>query len=156
MKRKVDRVLNSGVLSLVALLLWSVWAAAQTNPPAPATNAVRSTAAGASLNGERSGRDRARAERVSLTFYLDQVSVLNTATAFGEPLWKYIASLLYIFLAFYLSKFLDYLTRVWLKKWTAKTKSQLDDLLLGLLNGPIKIISFVIFLNIGLGVFDWP
>jgi len=153
MKRKVDRALRHYVLSLVALLLWSLWAAAQTNPPAPATNTVRSTAAGGPLDR---ARDKARAERVNLTFGLDQVEVLNTATAFGEPLWKYIASLLYIFLAFYVSKFLDYFTRVWLKKWTAKTKSNLDDLLIALLNGPIKIISFVIFLNIGLSVFDWP
>jgi MscS family membrane protein len=74
----------------------------------------------------------------------------------GNELWKYIFSLIYIFLAFYVSKFLDYLTRVWLKKWADKTTSKLDDLLLQLLNGPVKIISFVIFLRIGLDVFDWP
>ncbi|PYK58950.1 MAG: hypothetical protein DME21_14500, partial [Verrucomicrobia bacterium] len=44
--------------------------------------------------------------------------------------------------------------RVWLKKWTSR--KQLTDLLLGLLNGPIKIIAFVVFLNIGLEMFDWP
>src|SRR5262249_18761517 len=84
------------------------------------------------------------------------IEVLNTTRVFDEPLWKYIASLIYIFLAFYVSKLLDYLTRVWLKKFTSRTKTQLDDLLLGLLNGPVKIVSFVIFLNIGLEMFDWP
>jgi len=74
----------------------------------------------------------------------------------GNELWKYIFSLIYIFLAFYVSKFLDYLTRVWLKKWASRTTSKLDDLLLELLNGPVKIVSFVIFLRIGLDVFDWP
>ena len=74
----------------------------------------------------------------------------------GNELWKYIFSLIYIFIAFYASKLLDYLTRIWLKKWTHKTESKLDDLLLDLLNGPVKIISFVIFLRIGLNVLAWP
>jgi MscS family membrane protein len=74
----------------------------------------------------------------------------------GNEIWKYLFSLIYIFLAFYISKFLDYLTRVWLKKWAEKTSSTFDDLLLGLLNGPIKIVAFVIFLRIGLDVFRWP
>ncbi len=74
----------------------------------------------------------------------------------GNELWKYLFSFAYVFLAFYVSKFLDYATRVWLKKWVEKTETQLDDLLLTVLNGPIKIISFVIFLRIGLDVFDWP
>src|SRR6185369_9259871 len=71
-------------------------------------------------------------------------------------LWQYCASLIYIFLAFYISKLLDFLTRVWLKKWTSKTETQFDDLLLDLLNGPIKVVAFVIFLRIGLQVFSWP
>jgi MscS family membrane protein len=71
-------------------------------------------------------------------------------------LWKYIFSLIYIFLAFYFSKCLDYLTRVWLKKWADKTDTQFDNMLLELLNGPVKVVSFVIFLRIGLDVFDWP
>jgi len=74
----------------------------------------------------------------------------------GNELWKYIFSFAYVFLAFYASKFLDYATRGWLKKWVEKTETQLDNLLLTVLNGPIKIISFVIFLRIGLDIFDWP
>jgi len=74
----------------------------------------------------------------------------------GNELWKYLFSLIYIFLAFYVSKFLDFLTRVWLKKWAEKTATKFDDLVLQLLNGPVKIVAFVIFLRIGLDVFDWP
>ncbi|HYG22393.1 MAG TPA: mechanosensitive ion channel domain-containing protein [Verrucomicrobiae bacterium] len=74
----------------------------------------------------------------------------------GNELWKYIFSLVYIFLAFYVSKFLDFLTRVWLKRWAARTTTQFDDLLLELLNGPIKVVAFIIFLRVGLDVFDWP
>jgi MscS family membrane protein len=92
----------------------------------------------------------------ALTFGLDNFEVLRHNALFGIPLWQYCASLIYIFLAFYVSKILDYLTRVWLKKWAEKTETQFDDLLLDLLNGPIKIIAFVIFLRVGLEVFSWP
>lgn len=91
-----------------------------------------------------------------LTFGLDRVPVLNRYKIFEIPLWQYIASLIYIFLAFYVSKLLDFLTRVWLKKWSEKTETKFDDLLLDVLNGPIKIIAFIIFLRIGLEVFSWP
>ena len=91
-----------------------------------------------------------------LTFGLDRVEILNRYKPFGIPLWQFVASLIYIFLAFYISKFLDFLTRVWLKKWAKKTATTFDDLLLDVLNGPIKIIAFVIFLRIGVEVFVWP
>jgi MscS family membrane protein len=91
-----------------------------------------------------------------LTFGLDRVPILEVYKIFDIPLWQYCASLIYIFLAFYVSKILDFLTRVWLKRWAEKTETKFDDLLLDLLNGPVKIISFVIFLRIGLEVFSWP
>lgn len=146
MKLKFQHFFRGYVFVLVTVLLWSVWANGQgttnlaANPnPAPAaamtpTNATVETA---------------------LTFGLDQVEFLQ-GKLWGNPLWQYIASLTYIFLAFYVSKGLDYLTRVWLKKWAAKTETTLDDLLLDLLHGPVKIVSFVIFLHIGLRVFAWP
>ena len=146
MKLKFQHFFRGYVFVLVTVLLWSVWANGQgttnlaENPnPAPAaamtpTNATVETA---------------------LTFGLDQVEFLQ-GKLWGNPLWQYIASLTYIFLAFYVSKGLDYLTRVWLKKWAAKTETTLDDLLLDLLHGPVKIVSFVIFLHIGLRVFAWP
>jgi MscS family membrane protein len=91
-----------------------------------------------------------------LTFGLDRIPALETFKPLGIPLWQYLASLGYIFLAFYVSKLLDFLTRVWLKRWADRTKTKFDNLLLDLLNGPIKIVSFVFFLRIGLEVFDWP
>jgi MscS family membrane protein len=74
----------------------------------------------------------------------------------GNELWKYVASLLYIFLAFYVSKLVDYLTRVWLKRWADKTETKFDDLLLELLRGPVRVVCFVILLHVGLSVFQWP
>jgi MscS family membrane protein len=74
----------------------------------------------------------------------------------GNPLWQYVAALLYIVAAFYAAKVVDFLFRVQLKKLTAKTKATWDDLLLDLVRGPVKLITFVILLHVGLRVFAWP
>ncbi len=90
-----------------------------------------------------------------MTFGLDKLPWLRTEI-FGNPLWQYLASLIYIVLAFYVSKLLDYVIQVQLKKWAAKTQTRFDDLMLDLLHGPVKIIAFVVLLHIGLRVFAWP
>lgn len=96
-----------------------------------------------------------RINNAALTFGLDKVDFLTT-TVMSIPLWQYCASLIYIFLAFYISKAVDYAFRFWLKKWAGKTETKIDDLLLELIHGPVKVIAFVIFLFIGLDLFDWP
>lgn len=93
--------------------------------------------------------------RAWLTFGLDRVPPLR-AEVLGNPLWQDPASIIYIILAFYVSKLLDYIIQVQLRRWAEKTATKLDDLLLELLRGPIKIVAFVIFLHIGLRVFAWP
>jgi len=90
-----------------------------------------------------------------MTFGLDHVPWLRFQVM-GNPLWQYLASLIYIILAFYVSKVLDYIIQVQLRKWAARTKTRFDDLMLDLLHGPVKIVSFVILLHIGLRVFAWP
>jgi len=90
-----------------------------------------------------------------LTFGLDRVEWLQLILL-GNPVWKYLASLLYIVLAFYASKFVDYLFQTQLKKLAKRTTTQLDDLLIDLAKGPVKIICFVILLHVGLRVFAWP
>jgi MscS family membrane protein len=149
MKLKFERIFHAYIVALIALLLWSVWASAQTaNTNAPAI--------GQSNTNVSSANPLSGLKQDYLTFGLNRVTWLNETRIFSEPLWKYLASLIYIFLAFYISKFLDFLTRIWLKKLAAKTRTQLDDLLLSVLNGPIKIVSFVIFLHVGLDIFSWP
>lgn len=93
--------------------------------------------------------------RAWLTFGLDRIEWLQV-TWLGNPLWQYLASLLYILLALYVSKLVDFLFQTQLKKLAVRTKTQLDDLLLDLAKGPVKIICFVILLHIGLRVFAWP
>lgn len=95
------------------------------------------------------------ASRTWMAFGFDKVPWLRTEI-FGNPLWQYLASLIYIILAFYVSKLLDYLIQVQLRKWAARTQTRFDDLMLDLLHGPVKIISFVVLLHIGLRVFAWP
>jgi small-conductance mechanosensitive channel len=141
----------SAVLWLLLFLTLPHWLGAQTNTntvaatnaparPAPATNLLTQLAA------ER---------RDLLTFGLDRFEPLRTPFL-GNPLWQYFASLIYILLAFYAAKFLDWLTRVWLRQFTSKTQTSLDDQLLELLNGPIKVVAFVFFLHVGLSIFHWP
>lgn len=74
----------------------------------------------------------------------------------GEPAWKYLASIFFVLAAFWSAKFLDWLTTHKIKRWAEKTKTRFDDLLVELVRGPIKVVSFVIFLHIGLKLFAWP
>ena len=93
--------------------------------------------------------------RADLTFGLDKVSSLQF-TILGFEAWQYLASLIYIFMAFAIARALDYIICVQLKKWAEKTTATLDDILIEIAHAPIKIVSFVIFLHIGLQVFRWP
>src|ERR1044071_1015705 len=137
-------------LSVLLLLaaLNGIWAAAQpaSNKPQPAATNRPSVLL----------KDVERLQGQYLTFGLDRVDVLNDIVFLGEPLWKYIASLIYILLAFYVSKLIDFVTRVWLKKIAARTGLRLPHLLVEALEGPIKIVVFVLLFNIGLNIFDWP
>lgn len=90
-----------------------------------------------------------------LTFGLHRVSWLQVKVL-GNPLWQYVASFIYVLLALYVSKLLDTLIQVQLRKWAARTSTKLDDLVLELVRGPVRVISLVILLHIGLKVFSWP
>lgn len=151
MKLKFDSWYRGFLLVLAIPLVWAVWANAQSNSYAPA--AATNTPA---VKLKTLATELATAEpRGLVTFGLDRIGLLQPELL-GVPLWQYLASLIYIFLAFYVSKFLDYLVGARLKVWAAKTKTTLDDLLLDLVHGPIKVVSFVILLHIGLRIFAWP
>ena len=130
----------AGVLSLTTLCL-----VAQTN-----TN---------KLSGPATNRPSALIENVErlqpITFGLDQFEPLRERTFLGEPLWKYVASLVYLLLAFYAAKLIDFVTRVWLKKVTSLSIITFDEVFLELLRGPIKLVVFVVLLDVGLNIFDW-
>lgn len=154
MIRHFQSLYRAALILLVGVLFWSVYANAQIE----ATNSASTTnsPAGKKDAAVALADKLAHAEQNYLTFGLDRIEVLQTKEVFGQPLWKYIASLIFILLAFYGSKLLDYLVNRWLKMLTAKTETKLDDLLLELLHGPVKVVAFVVLLHIGLNIFDWP
>lgn len=80
---------------------------------------------------------------------------LNTFL-FGNPYWQYLASALFVLLAIWVAKLIDQIVGVQLRKWAAKTETKFDDVLLHLIHGPVKVISFVIILHIGIDLFNWP
>ena len=129
----------SGLLKLSVVVFGvmpvSVWAAEAT------TNLATGVEAGAS--------------NVWLTFGLDRLCWLQ-GRMMGNPLWQYLAAILYVLLAFYASKGVDYLVQAKLRKLVEKTRTDIDDFILDLAHGPVKVITLVVLLHIGLRVFSWP
>lgn len=163
MKRSLETFFRAYLFILVAVLMWSLWrASAQDSTNAPATDAqITASSSGGTnrLTVSVTDVDAAKPPLRETPQWIKDLAVdfpFLTRQLWGNELWKYLFSLIYIFLAFYVSKLLDYLTRVWLKKWAERTTTTFDDLLLDLLNGPVKVVAFMIFLRIGLDVFQWP
>jgi MscS family membrane protein len=86
---------------------------------------------------------------------LVRVGWLHTEV-FGEPLWKYLAFLAYIALAFLSAYLVNRLVAGRLKAWATRTVTRYDDIFVEVVQGPVKVITFVIVLNFGLQVFAWP
>jgi MscS family membrane protein len=124
---------------------WMIWGAVLASDSVAATNTTGAPAEPGTRPGSQG----------FLSFGLDRLEGLGH-TVLGNPLWQYIASLIYLLLAFYVSKTLDLLIRVWLRRWAEKTETKFDDYLIELVHGPIKVVTFVILLHIGLRVFTWP
>ncbi len=147
---------------LFIALVWSVWSAAAQDAGSTNTNAnpVSATAqTAAEAIGATNAPPPPPPQPMPTPGWVKTLAKpmpFLTWTLWGNEVWKYVFSLIYIFLAFYISKLLDYLTRVWLKRWAERTSTKFDDLLLDLLNGPVKVVAFMIFLRIGLDVFAWP
>jgi MscS family membrane protein len=143
MRTKFDLMFRRLWLALLIMLCFSLaWAVigqpAATNAAGPPPEAPA---------------DAAHATR--LTFGLDRVPGLQFQL-FHIPLWQYLAMLIYVLLAFLAAKVADHLIGVRLKKWAAKTETKWDDLIVKVLHGPIKVVSFVILLHVGFNVFPWP
>jgi len=139
------------------LFVGAIWASAQTTNPSVVAGSAQAQEAAVAANKTVAAAvvSMGQTNQVFLTFGLDRVAWLQPKL-WGNPRWKFLASLIYLVLAFYVSKLLDYLIQVRLKKWAARTETKLDDMLLELVHGPIKVVSFVILLHIGLEIFSWP
>ncbi len=146
MKNKFKSIFRVYIGILVVILLFSVWVNAQTTMTnsAGTTNSVSIALANSKANSTN-----------SLTFGFDQISVLQTGVL-GFPIFQYIASLIYIAIAYLGTRLIDFISIKILKGIAARTETKYDDLLIDLLRKPGKVIVFVIFLHIGLDVFNWP
>ncbi len=145
------------VLACAAGMVWAVWSsalaqtAAATNAPA-GTNAPPKRAADKIADTVDRGFEKYQNE---LSFGLSNIEILQRPL-WGNPRWQYLATAIYFALAFGVSKLLDYLIKTRLKAWASKTDTEWDDVLVGLADGPVKVIAFVILLHIGLKLFHWP
>jgi MscS family membrane protein len=149
MKWRFEWLYRAGLALLFVVAFWSVWASAQDSA---ATNAVA-----AGMEKQDSSKAGHAPKIATMTFGLESVGSLHRQDPLlGEPYWKYLASMIYIVLAFYVSKVLDYVIGVWLKRLAAKSETKYDDLVLDLLRGPVKVVAFVVFLHVGIAMFDWP
>ncbi len=159
MKLKFETLFRVYVVALLAILLWSLWSASAQNSAKPADRSAAAAASTLAASTNAPAGETGQSGGMETPQWIERLATglpFLKIQWFGNELWKYLFSLIYIFLAFYVSKFADYLTRVWLKKWAGRTETKFDDLLLELLNGPVKVVLFVIFLRIGLDVFQWP
>ena len=150
MRKLTDpQVWSKLMLSLaVFILALAVWPSAQTtNAPAPVVTGPAKLLAPA--------LDLLSLDAAKLTFGLDKFEALK-GKVFAIPLWQYIAFILYLVIAFFVTKATDWLISGRLKKWAAGTQNKFDDLLLELLRGPLKFVLFLLFFQIGLQVFPWP
>lgn len=158
MRFRFTALFRAYVFVLIALLGWCIWRASAQDSTNTAVARPAISSGGSATNDVAAG-EKPKPKPMQTPQWIESLAEdfpFLKHQFWGNELWKYIFSLIYIFLAFYVSKFLDYLTRVWLKKWAERTKTTFDDLVLELLNGPVKVVAFMIFLRIGLDVFEWP
>lgn len=133
---------------------WSVMGQGTVAGGGGGTNGL-AVATNAAFAGELLARDFVRTHRTELSFGLNRVKALQPALL-DVPLWEYVATLLYVLLAFGVAKALDVLVKTWLRAWAARTENRWDDVLVGLADGPVKAVVFVVLINVGLQLFDWP
>jgi MscS family membrane protein len=146
MKAKFNSLFKAFLLLLFAAWAWALWGAqtATNLPPARSTNAPSQLVQDVEHWGEH-----------PLSFGLNNVPFLRSTTLLGQPLWKYGASLIYILLAFFAAKVVDWATRNPLRRLGTTGERRAEEVPL-MLRGPIKIVVFVILLHLGLNLFAWP
>jgi len=99
MKWRFQWVWRLGLVAFAAIAFWAVWSEAQTVTNIPAKPAGITTPA--------SDPTTPTNKIPVLTFGLDTVDFLKEHEALNQPLWKYLASLIYIALAFLAAWVLD-------------------------------------------------
>ena len=152
-------ILQFGMFLCSATLVWSLWSrtlAAETTNTTTAKSLDLASKASA-LTHQVIDQQFIQSHKTELSFWINQIPgmeepFLNT----GIPRWQYLASLLYLVLAVLFSRALDWLIQNRLKHWASKTDTEWDDILVKLADGPVKAITLVFLIHIGLELYEWP
>ena len=143
------------MVAFTAMMLWLVL----LNARAQSTNTVAIPTVNPGRIGGGSFRlfDEQEIEkhRSELSFGLDQVEALRFPIR-GIPLWQFLVSAIYLVIAFYAARLVDWFAKNRLTQWLKKSGTKWDDVLIQLVHGPIKVLVFVFLFNLGLEVFSWP
>lgn len=89
------------------------------------------------------------------SFWLDQIPWLEVKFQ-GTPLWQYFAFLIFLVIAYFVTKLLSAILFAFAKKWLPSAENALGKRVFSLMSKPARLIIFVTFLYIGLELYKWP
>ena len=141
-----------------ATLVWSLWSlslAAETTNTATVAKSTDLASKASALTRRVIDEQFIQSHQTELSFWINGIPGMEEPFL-GIPRWQYAASVVYLILAFYISRALDWFIQNRLKHWGAKTLTEWDDILVKLADGPVKAITLVFLIHIGLELYDWP
>ena len=151
-------LLQFGMFLCSATLVWSLWSlslAAETTNSATVAKSTDMASKASALTRKVINEEFIQSHQTELSFWINHVPGMEELFL-GIPRWQYVASLLYLILAFSVSRAMDWLIRNRLKHWASKTDTEWDDILVKLAEGPVKAITLVFLIHIGLELYNWP
>ena len=151
-------LLQLGMFLCSATLVWSLWSlslAAETTNTATVAKSTDLASKASALTRRVIDEQFIQSHQTELSFWINGIPGMEEPFL-GIPRWQYAASVVYLILAFYLSRALDWFIQNRLKPWGAKTLTEWDDILVKLADGPVKAITLVFLIHIGLELYDWP
>ena len=151
-------LLQLGMFLCSATLVWSLWSlslAAETTNTATVAKSTDMASKASALTRRVVDEQFIQSHQTELSFWINGIPGMEEPFL-GIPRWQYAASVVYLILAFYLSRALDWFIQNRLKHWGAKTLTEWDDILVKLADGPVKAITLVFLIHIGLELYDWP
>ncbi len=151
-------LLQLGMFLCSAALVWNLWSlslAAETTNTATVAKSTDLASKASALTRRVIDEQFIQSHQTELSFWINGIPGMEEPFL-GIPRWQYAASVVYLILAFYLSRALDWFIQNRLKHWGAKTLTEWDDILVKLADGPVKAITLVFLIHIGLELYDWP
>ena len=151
-------LLQLGMFLCSATLVWSLWSlslAAETTNTTTVAKGTDMASKASALTRKVINEEFIQSHQTELSFWINHVPGMEELFL-GIPRWQYVASLLYLILAFSVSRAMDWLIRNRLKHWASKTDTEWDDILVKLAEGPVKAITLVFLIHIGLELYNWP